>query len=496
MEGWIPLFEIFLNSPCPESEATLWLQKNFNRSANTTSVSITSFISLLMRSSGTTSIDDSSARDKKVMWIQTLPHMVQARIFSFLAYDRQRFCRKDLCRLARIVLSEDKSLNFWVKIAAQQLLDLVSVSNYEWLSHLNLDSEEENMEEEFYSMPDWLTDAAKDSVPMFHWLPVSPDALSENMPVGASVSDEDDLSIDVEENKQEELDEVLEEVNVDEMKFDDPIDPEVEKIAKSLKIHLLNVGSTSKAVELAKEIRLLYFQNPRSSLVTLSLIEPWSLDDETAAVLISHLADGSEADELGWSAHILCSIVLPKFLVLKEPSSRALMNSTIEYCKAHQRAAEYALLFPLILRNEGVNNPTCDVITRIVKECLHPAHVSAFCQKLLCGDDRGAWRFICLPCHRCLISEELLWTESLFCLMQNILIHNICLMQDSVDRLVKRVCESAEMYSKSLKFGNFLLCLVSKCGPFLKPHRVLLTAAVEKTDSLVTKSVLSKLSGL
>ncbi|KAK6126802.1 hypothetical protein DH2020_039450 [Rehmannia glutinosa] len=410
------------------------------------------------------------------MWIETLPHIVQTRILSFLAYDHQRFCGRNLCRLARIMLSENKGLDFWVKKAAQQLLDLVSVSNYQWLSHLNLDSEEENMEEEFYSMPDWLRDVAKDSEPMFPWLPMLPDDLSENMPLSASGGGEDDFSVDVEENTQEEFNEMVIEVDVNELNFNnDPIDTEVEKMAKSLKFRLQNVESTSNAFELEKEIRELY--------------------DETVAVLLSKFPDGSEVDDLDWPTHILCSIVLPKFLVLKEPSSRVLMNETIEYCKAHQRAAEYALLFPLILRNEGINNPICDVITRIVKESLHPAHVSAFCQKLLCGD-RDTRRFICLPCHRSLVSEELVWTESLFGLWQNILNHNVHLMQDSIDQLVKRVCDFAERYSKSLKFLNFVLCLVNKCGPFLKPHKLLLTAAIENTESLVTKSILSKLSGL
>lgn len=429
------------------------------------------------------------------MWIQTLPDVVQARILSFLAFDHQRFCRRELCRLARIVLSEGKGLDFWVKKAAQQLLDLVSLSDYQWLSHLNLDSEEENVEEEFYSMPDWLRDAATKSESMFPWLPMSPDELSDKMPLSGSEGNEDDLPINVEESKQEQFDEVMRETDVDELKFDDPINTEVEKAAESLKSRLLNIESTSKAVELAKDIRKLCFESRRNSLVILNLIEPWSAEDETAAVLISHLSDGSEADENDWSTHILCSIALPKFLVLNEPSSRVLVNATIAYCKAHQRAAEYALLFPLILRNDGINNPICDVITRIVKECLHPAHVSAFCQKLL-SKEKDAQRFICLPCHRCLISEELVWSEPLFSLWQNILNHNVHLMKDSVDQLINRVCEYTDRYSKSLKFGNFLLCLVNKCAPFLRPHKLLLTAAVENTDTLVTKSLLSKLSSL
>ncbi|KAG8376118.1 hypothetical protein BUALT_Bualt09G0030100 [Buddleja alternifolia] len=495
MLRWVPLFDIFLNSPCPETEASLWLQKSFNPSANTTPISTTSFISLLTKSSDATAIDPSSPRDKRVMWIQTLPDLVQARILSFLAYDHERFCNKQLCKLARIMLSEGKGIDFWVKKAAQQLLDLVSVSNYEWLSHLDLDSEEETVEDEFHSLPDWLRDAAKDSEPLFPWLPMSPDELSLKMPFSVSGGNEDGSFIDVEDKKEGDFDEVMEEVDVNYLKFDGPIDTEIENRAKSLKQRVLNLDSAQQAVELAKEIHELCVESRGKNLEVLNLIEPWSVNDDIAVVLISHLCDGSERDELDWPSHVLCSVFLPKLLILNEQCSRLLMAATIEYCKAHQRAAEYALLSPLILRNEGINEPMCDAITRVVKECLHPAHISAFCQKLLCKD-KDAQKFICLPCHRCLINDELVWTESLFSLLRNILNQNVHLTQDSVDQLVNQACEFVDRYSKSLKFGNFLLCLINKCAPALKPHKLLLIAAVENTNTLVTKSVLSKLSGL
>lgn len=427
------------------------------------------------------------------MWIQTLPGIVQARILSFLAHQHQRFDRRELCTLARVLLSEEgKGIDFWVKKAAQHLLDLVSDSNYEWLYHLNLDSEEEEfVEDEFYSMPDWLRDAAKDSEPMFPWLPLSPNELSDKMPSINSGGDGDDLLIDVEETKQDHTDEVM--LEVDEDEFDVALDIDVEKEANSLKTKLLTLDTSLKAVELSKEIRKLCFNNKRNCLSILNLIEPWSVDDETAAVLLNHLTDENEADESEWPSHILCSVILPKFLVLNEPSSRVLINATVEFCRAHQRAAEYALLFPLILRKDGINNPISDVISRIVKECLHPVHVSAFCQKLLTKDETS-WRFVCLPCHRCLISEKLVWTESLFGFWRSVLERNVCLLQESVDQLVKEVCENSERYSKSLKFGNFVLCLVNKFGPTLRPHKVLLSAAIQKSNTLVTKSILSKLS--
>ncbi|XP_051150603.1 uncharacterized protein LOC127265009 [Andrographis paniculata] len=495
MECWIPLFDIFLNSPCPETEASTWLQKSFNSSSSSTSTSTASFLALLTKYSGTTHISPSSpSQGKRVMWIQTLPDMVQARILSFLAYDHQKFSKKDLCKLARIMLSEGSGLDFWVKKAAKHLLDLVSVSNYEWISHLTLDSEEDELEN-FHSPPDWLRTAAKHTEAMFPWLPMSLDEMNSKIVSGVSGHDEDNLSDNVETGAQEHCDEVMDEIDVDESKSVDKIDAEVENRAKILKAKVAKCYLTSEVVELVKEIHELCFANRRNSLEVLSLIEPWNVDDETASSLLFHFMDVNEGNEVDLSSYSLCSFVLPKFLALEEPCSRVLMIATIEYCKAHQRAAEYALLFPLMLRNKGINNPLCELITKILKECFHPAHVSAFFQKFLSKDKDGK-RVICLPCHQNLIGNEIVWTESLFCLVQNILNHNVQLTQDSVDQLVDCVCEFSIRYSSSLKFGNFLLCLVNKCTSLLKPHKLSLTAAVESTNTLVKKSVLSKLSTL
>uniref|UniRef100_A0A5B6YT70 Uncharacterized protein n=1 Tax=Davidia involucrata TaxID=16924 RepID=A0A5B6YT70_DAVIN len=149
-------------------------------------------------------------------------------------------------------------------------------------------------------------------------------------------------------------------------------------------MQILTFEFSSKTENLANEISQLCCEGGGDSLTVLGLIEPWKVDDETASILISHLSDGSE-EELGWSSHVLCSTVLPKLLVLRHPSSCVLVTATIQYCNLHQKAAVYALLFPLILQADGINNPIFVVITRIIKEGLHPAHVSPFCQKLLCG---------------------------------------------------------------------------------------------------------------
>ncbi|KAL3532600.1 hypothetical protein ACH5RR_006121 [Cinchona calisaya] len=484
MERWVPLLEIFINSSCPETEASSWLQRSFN--SNSPPISTSSFLSLLTNPS-------SPPHPKRFMHIQTLPNFVQARILSFLVYERERFCRRDLIKLARDLLSEGRELDFWVKKSADQLLDVLSGSGFDWISNLNLDSEEESAEDEFREMPDWLKDAAKSRDFVLPWLTILPDEISSRKPFGGVVEDDEDSESDAGKEKEECVDEVMGEAEVGDLK-NVAMDPEVEKRADWLKARILKFEGASETVELANEVRQLCVESGVDSLAVLELVEPWKADDETASVMVTHLLHGGE-DELGWPSHVLCSIVLPKMFFLTEPASRVLVSAIVEYCKVHQKASEYALLWPLIRKVDGINNPICDVISRIVRECLHPGHVSAFCQKLL-SSELDAKNFICLPCYRCLIAGELVWTESLFYLMQNVLNHNVHLTQDAVDQLVQEACKSTNRFPRSLKFGNFLLCFINKCAPLLRSHKLLLIEAVEHTNTLVTKSILSKLASL
>lgn len=427
------------------------------------------------------------------MFVQTLPNMVQARILSFLAVERQRFCRRDLRRLARDVLSGNDGLDFWVEKAARNLFDTLSESDYKWISGLSLDSGEETAEDEFESVPSWLMESLGSAGNWLPWLPILDEDLMNLRTLYGNSGKNEDVLDQIGEDAEELMDEVMDEVEIDHP-INDSLGPEIQNKAANLKAQIMNFDSASKTVDLANEIRELCSKNGGDSLMILGLIEPWLVDDEIASVLLSHLSNGSE-EELKWPSQVLCSIVLPKLLALEEPAPRVLLTATIEYCKLHQRAAEYALLLPLILRKDGINNPICDVIIRIVKECFHPAHISAFFQKLLCGDNDER-RVICQPCHQHLISDQIVWTESVFGLLQNILIHYVCFTQDSVDHIVYQVQHSAGKFPKSLKFGNFLLCLVTKCSPLLKSHRRVLTEAVERTNTLVTKSILYKLSAM
>ncbi|OVA08461.1 Fanconi Anaemia group E protein [Macleaya cordata] len=486
MEAWVPLFDIFLNSPSPEFEASLWFQQSFDASTTTTttttSTSTTSFLSLLSKPVDVVTIasssTSSSSQSKRIMYIQTLPNATQSRILSFLTVENQRFCSRDLSSLANNILKENQEVDFWVKKAALNLLDKISNLGFNWISSLSLDFVEETIEEDFHALPNWLQSSTNCSTnPLLPWLPIPYDELRSSSSVSCFVdeNDEEDSVMEVEESVEgreiEGKGEVLNQVDVP------IIDPEVQTKAASLKTQLLTFESASKTVGLANEIcQLCLDKGGRggrgNALLILGLIEPWEADDETASILISHFLGGNEED-VSWPSNVLCSTILPKLLVINEPASRLLVKATIEFCKFHQRAAVDALLFPMIYSKEGINTHVCDVITRIIKECLHPAHVSAFCQKVLCGEEE-ARRFMCLPCHQCLISDKL----------------------DSVDHLVSSVRELADRYSKSLKFGNFLLCLITKCHSLLKPNKLMLTETVKLTNTFMTKSILSKLDSL
>ncbi|KAL8160851.1 hypothetical protein V2J09_012340 [Rumex salicifolius] len=509
MEEWIPLFNILLNSPTPESEASLWLQHSFTTSSDPT-ITYTSFLALLTKPTDAIIAYSSSPSDAhhRIMWMETMPNLVQARILSSLAYDCRSFSSLELFKLAASLLSREKEVDFWVRSGARNLLDKLSERTQEVNYGEEVHSVCNSVENEFYSLPTWMEDSGishlDGSDPVLPWLPFSFNGLKLGMVRDSYANSEHSC---MESEKINERLEEIDENNLDENQvvtidldaMDDSLDPDLQRIAADLHAKVLHFEGNLDTLKLANEIRQLCLGRSKSdTLSLLELIEPWQTDDEIIAVLLSNLLNGNskeDAEELNWPSQVLCSTLLPKLLVLQEPASRILMTTTIEYCKLHQRAAEYALLFPLILRKEGINNPICDLLTRIMKECLNPAHITAFWQKMLSGvaDVRSC---ICLPCHQSMVSSELLWTEATFSLLQNILNNNVHLTEDSIDHLVLKVHELAERFSRSLKFCNFLLCFVVKCFPLLKPHKKLLTGAAVCTNTIVSKSILSKLDCL
>lgn len=430
--------------------------------------------------------------------MQTLPSSVQSRILSFLAFERQRFCSRDLKKLARGILSGDGGTDFWAERAACHLLNVLSQSNLSRVLNLSMGSEEERRRNEFESAPRWLKNMLGEQSMVFPWLPVPGEELKSRGSVYLYDNDNEedftDQSSQVGEDLMNGMNEDVQEIDTI-IAADVPLDPGIQAIVEDLRVQVLSFGSTNRTMELANEICELCLRKGDKSLSILAGIEPWRADDETTSILISNITNRIEEDDLSWPSQVLSSFVLPKVLFLENPASRVLLTSVIEFCKLHQRAAEYGLILPLILRKEGINNHISDMISRVIRESLHSGHVTAFCRKLFCGRKEEK-RFLCLPCHRCFISDELVWTESVFVLLQNILNHKVHLTPDCIDEIVSWVQKLSGRFSKSLKFGNFLLCLVNKCSSSLVSHKLALINAVECTDTLVTKPVLSKLSSL
>lgn len=98
-----------------------------------------------------------------------------------------------------------------------------------------------------------------------------------------------------------------------------------------------------------------------------------------------------------------------------------------------------------------------------------------------------------MPQHQENIGGDLVWTESLFALLYSILNQGICLAQSTTVKLVSVIDDMASKLPRSLKFGNFLLCFVTKCWHESNIHRVLLERAAERTNTFLTKAILAKL---
>jgi hypothetical protein len=230
----------------------------------------------------------------------------------------------------------------------------------------------------------------------------------------------------------------------------------------------------------------------RNAVAVLSLVQPWEADDDTLRVFPTNLVLPEDGVQGGGPALVLCSIFLPQLLKLQRPPSSVLLSAVLDLCKRHPAAALEAVLFPLVLRKGGLNVPQCDLLTRIVKECIHPLHVAAFCHRLLSGEEQER-KPVCMPQHYENVGTHLIWTESLFTLFYSILSQDICLTPSTIGELISIIDERASEFSRSLKFGNFLLCLVSKCWHQCKNQRVLLERAAERTNTFLTKAILAKL---
>ncbi|XP_059072747.1 uncharacterized protein LOC131063020 isoform X2 [Cryptomeria japonica] len=475
------------------------------------------------------------------MWIETLPSAMQSSILTFLSVEHGRFRTEDLQVLAQTLVAKP-DLDFWVRRAAENLFFTV-------VGHTAsaFPTADRGMEmDEYNALPKFLENCQRGSNSLFPWIPMAfkdaqvtasdlresskerhvsqneevPDEKTEysrnavpernlcvpevREPVGER-NEESRYTADYGSEIQHATSCISDEaagsgaatstdVNiVDQEKIDSKLAllPQIYAQATSLREALLSFDSNSYSNVSIISDKMYTLCMIADSREVLSFIKPWEVDDEVTLQLVESLLKGQEG--YSWSTDMLCSLILPKLLSLTQPASRILVTAVLQAGKVHQRATVDALLLPLMLYKKGLNVAVCEVLHRLIKDCLQAEHVSSFFQKLLCEEIQQQ-SVICLPCHKSELSQSLVWTEPVFTLFQNILNHPMSLTQEVLDLLVLSLDDVAEEFSKSLKFSNFLLCLVNKHASLLKHHKGYLQRVAERTGTFMTKSILAKLA--
>ncbi|KAG8094570.1 hypothetical protein GUJ93_ZPchr0012g19689 [Zizania palustris] len=401
MEQWLPLFRHLLASPAPNAAAAFSSGGVDCPSSPHPAVAL---LRILL-----SPVPTLPASDPPAILFQTLPPLVQSQALSFLSSSAGLLDPALVRSLAtRVLSSPPGGYDFWVCRGARHLLDGLPRRG-------GVDAPGEFLDG-FHEPPPWLKEAAARAHPALPWLPLDWGTVKASSVCGGR-------------------------------------DGSTELKALALQKEILVSESILGAHRAAKDLQELCVESGNAEAV-LSIVQPWKADDDTVRVLLSSLVlEGDETHGKG-PALVLCSLFLPKLLDLQRPVSSVLLSAALDLCKRHPAAALEAVLFPLVLRKEGLNVPQCDVLTRIVKDCMHPLHVTAFCHRLLSGDEREM-RPVCMPEHRGNIGSDVIWTESLFALLYSILNQDICLTTSTTEKLVSVIDEMASNFSRSLKFGNF-----------------------------------------
>ncbi|KAH9321545.1 hypothetical protein KI387_016184, partial [Taxus chinensis] len=462
MEQWVTLLQIFLKSTCPVGEASHWLQSHHHRGGPVAS-GLWKFVPHLLSENVVyyedeeqhthRPTDTSSSSIGKCMWIETLPNAMQSSILTFLSVEHGRFRTKDLQALAEILMAKP-DLDFWVRRAAENLFSTV-------VGHIGsaVPTVDRGPEMDAYNaLPEFLNDCRRGSNLPFPWIPVaSKDPQIAVSDARKSSKEQDALqSKGVADEKPESSRNAVLEKNVCFPEAREPVRERIDSIedsrhatdyaseiqhatscisveaagsvaGTSVDVHMVDQeGIDSKSAlepqvyaqaTSLKEALSSFDSNSSASSITekmcelcttsdsrevLSVIKPWEVDDEVTLQLVELLL--KEREGYAWSTDMLCSLILPKLLSLREPASRILVTAVLQAGKVHQRATVDALLLPLMLGKEGLNVAVCEVLHRLTKDCLRAEQVSSFFQKLLCEENR-LQSVTCLPCHQSELSQ-------------------------------------------------------------------------------------------
>ncbi|CAN6201280.1 unnamed protein product [Urochloa humidicola] len=482
MEQWLPLFRHLLASPAANAAAF----SSFPASGDFPSSPPPAAALLRIILSPVSTLPASASDPTGAILFQTLPPFLQSQALSFLASSAGLLDPHLLRSLAAGVLSAPPGrYGFWARRGARHLLD--GLPEDEGVPGVASDE----FVDGFHDPPPWLKEAAAQARPVLPWLPLDCRSVMQSGTHGRGAGDSlDGIGLDTLVLAQNEDVEMHEAGYVPPPQAP-PLGESVAQRALALQKEIVTVESSLLAQQVVKDLQDLCVES-RNAVAVLSLVHPWEADDDTLRVLLSNLVIQEDGVHGGGPALVLCSVFLPQLLELQRPPSSVLLSAALDLCKRHPAAALVAVLFPLVLRKGGLNVPQCDVLTRIVKECMHPLHVSAFSHRLLSGEDQER-KPLCMPQHHESVGTHLVWTESLFTLFYIILCQDICLTPSTIVELISVIDERASEFSRSLKFGNFLKCFVSKCWHQCKNQRVLLERAAERTNTFLTKAILVKL---
>lgn len=217
--------------------------------------------------------------------------------------------------------------------------------------------------------------------------------------------------------------------------------------------------------------------------VLLRVLRPWEFDDDVTLLLVGSLVGDQEG--YAWSTQMMSSLLLPKLQDLKQPASRVLLMALIQAAKAQPRASVDSIVLPLLRSEVGASPLQCEVINRVIKDCLTTSSASLLLGKLFDPDVKQ---------HSGVI--RLSWTEAMVGVLQNLLdSRGLCLEEDVASALVFTLQGIADQFAGSLKFGNLLLNLATKHGAQLNASHVkLLQQVASRTTTFLSNSLMAKLN--
>jgi len=247
---------------------------------------------------------------------------------------------------------------------------------------------------------------------------------------------------------------------------------------------------TVKEKQLPEEINLL--QETSQLPEVCDILQLWKLNDE----IILLLCNSSIVTEGTFHRCVIFikKCLFPKITSLQAPASRVLFTAIVACAKKHPKPILYGLLLPLVA-DPIMGSSQCEIVNRVLKDCVPPEIVSLFTKALLnikrnTNDSNLVDVVEAEPAFK--------WTEFTVMILQIILNRKIALDNETVELMVTEFEEHAELeqFKANLKFTTLIFTLISKYESQVVPYIEALRRAVSKTDTFMTNAAIVKLNKL